>query len=220
MTNQDDPPAGDGRRLSLFWINKLELISVILLSVASLAVAWCGYQSSEWGGEQSRLNQLANATRTEATHLRTLEYIRGVGENALFTSWIDAYAEGNQELLDFYRGRFSPSMEEAMTAWLALDPLNNPDAPRLPVLMPEYRLEGLEHAEALERDAAELSAKAVQASSHSSSYVLNTLIFATVLFFAGLSSKVNWFPVRILIVGMSATMFLVGLVRLLTLPIA
>lgn len=220
MINQDDSPAVDQPRLSRFWINKLELISVILLSVASLAVAWCGYQSSEWNGEQSRLNQQSSSLRNQATHQRTLEYLRGVGENALFVGWIDAYAEGNQELLDFYRARFSPTMEAAVTAWLALDPRNNPDAPRLPVLMDDYRSEELARAEELDAEATELMAQAIEANSRSAAYVLNTLIFATVLFFAGLSSKVNWFPVRMLTVGMSAVMFLIGIIRLVSLPIA
>jgi len=219
MNNLDDSPAVDQPRLSRFWTNKLELISVILLSVASLAVAWCGYQSSEWGGEQLRLNQRSSSLRNQATHERTLEYLRGVGENALFVGWIDAYAEQNQELLDFYRSRFSPTMETAVAAWLALDPLNNPEAPRLPVLMPEYRSEELERAEQIDAEATDLMARSIDANSRSSAYVLNTLIFATVLFFAGLSSKVNWFPVRMLTVGMSALMFLIGIIRLLTLPI-
>ena len=219
MSTQDEPTVGERRRVSVIWSQRFELISVILLSVASLAVAWCGYQSSEWGGEQSRLNQRSSALRTEATHLRTLEYLSGVAENGLFTAWIEAYAEENQELLDFYRGRFSPTMETALSAWLALDPLNTPDAPRLPVLMPEYRLEGLERADVIEAEAAELSAQAIQANTRSSAYVLNTVIFATVLFFAGLSSKVNSFPARTVAVSLSATMFLIGLIRLFSLPL-
>ena len=33
---------------------RLELVSVLLLALTTLATAWCGYQAARWSGEQSQ----------------------------------------------------------------------------------------------------------------------------------------------------------------------
>lgn len=212
-TSTDDPE----RQGRLRWTQRTELISVLLLSIASLAAAWCGYQASEWSGKQSTYFSQASARRIDATHTLTSAYIYAVGDSGLFNGWAEAYVAGNEPLMQFYRNRFSDEMDVAMVAWLATDPLNNPDAPDSPISMPEYRLAELQQASELEAQANQLFIQGQDANKTSDAYVLDTVIFAAVLFFAGLATKVSWFPARSVTIGLSALMLIIGLVRLVTL---
>jgi hypothetical protein len=58
----------------------------------------------------------------------------------VFENYIDALIDGDEELAEFYRTRFRDEFEPAFDAWIALDPLENPDAPPSPLGMPEYQL--------------------------------------------------------------------------------
>ncbi|MCL7927530.1 MAG: hypothetical protein M8841_07050, partial [marine benthic group bacterium] len=46
---------------------RLETWSAILMSLATVATAWCAYQSAEWGGEQSFMLGESNRAGREAT---------------------------------------------------------------------------------------------------------------------------------------------------------
>ncbi len=41
----------------------VDVASVVLISVAAVMTALCGYQSGRWGGQQARLYSMANADR-------------------------------------------------------------------------------------------------------------------------------------------------------------
>jgi hypothetical protein len=45
----------------------LDLISAILLSIATVATAWCVYQATGWNGQQTRLYAEASSRRIEST---------------------------------------------------------------------------------------------------------------------------------------------------------
>ena len=44
----------------------VDVASVVLISVAAVLTALCGYQASRWDGEQTRLYNIANASRLHA----------------------------------------------------------------------------------------------------------------------------------------------------------
>ena len=48
---------------------------------------------------------------------------------ATFIQWVDANAHDDEDLADFYEARFRDEFQPAFDAWLATDPLVNPDAP-------------------------------------------------------------------------------------------
>ena len=82
---------------------------------------------------------------------------------ALFTQWIDAYAQDEAELTSFYRKRFRDEFEPAFEAWIATKPRQNPKAPLSPFAMPQYRLAASTEAERLEEAGGEFSAHDVSA---------------------------------------------------------
>ena len=86
--------------------------------------------------------------------------------------------------------------------------------------MPEYRLAGVERSEALDAQADQLYLEGTQAKSNDDHYILSTLFFASVLFFAGISLRLYWRPLRVGVLGAAAVLLLGGLVYVGTLPIA
>ena len=94
----------------------------------------------------------------------------------------------------------------------------NPNAPRGPTYMPEYRQPLLAQSTALERDADDAFAKGEADGATSDKYVRTTVILASVLFLVGISSH---FPVRggrYGLVSLGVILLVVSVVELLSLP--
>jgi hypothetical protein len=201
------------------WEPLAELIATIILAVATLATAWSGYQSARWGGEQSSLYSRAGALRTESTRASTKAGQYAQVDIGLFTNWVNAFAVDNQELIDFYEERFSPELTEAFQAWLATDPRNNPDAPKSPFDMPEYSLDFAEQAAQLEEQASLTFEQGSVANQVSDDYILNTVILASVLFLAGVQSRIRSIPARMFIIILGLLILLFGLYNIVSHPV-
>ena len=80
---------------------------------------------------------------------------------ATFTQWVDAYAQHQTRLADFYFKRFRPEFKPAVDAWIATKPQQNPNAPLTPFAMPQYQLAARAEANRLEAKADASSAKAI-----------------------------------------------------------
>ena len=79
--------------------------------------------------------------------------------------------------------------------------------------MPEYKLANLEKADALEQLGDQRFEEAKQATENADRYVFVTVLFAAVLFFAGISMRFNWLAMRLTVLGLSAIFLGYGLVR-------
>ena len=201
---------GQGDRFDR-WV---EFISAIVLALATALTAWCGYQAAQWDGEQARSYTEAVTSQVEATRLDGQAAALTSIEIGLFTQWAEALSVGNEDYADFLYQRFPPTLATASEAWLATKPLSNPDAPPSPFAMPEYNLPESQQAQA-SRDLAEL--QFVQANEYneiSDRFILLTVLFATVLFFAGVSGKFQWrvLDMAMLILGMIVMLAGFGLI--------
>lgn len=201
------------------WEPLAELIATIVLAFATLATAWSGYQSARWGGEQSAKYSQAGALRTESTRASTQAGQLTQIDIGLFANWINAFAADDQELADFYEERFRPEFKPAFEAWLATRPRLNPDAPPSPFSMPEYIVSAAQEAERLEQEASKTYNEGSVANEISDKYILNTVILASVLFLAGLQSRMKSVPARMFIVILSLLILVFGLVNIVTYPI-
>ena len=168
----------------------VEIGCAVVLSLATTASAWCAYQSTLWGGVQTfRLHAATTASRKAGElNIAALEFRSFDASIAL--SFMDAVARGDEQQQKFLRGRFRPELKKAMDAWLATDPLHNPDAPRGPFIMAEYVQQELLDAKRLEELATEQFSAAQHANETSDTYVLLTVMFASVLFFGGWLFKI------------------------------
>jgi hypothetical protein len=110
-------------------------------------------------------------------------------------------------------------LKNATDVWLALNPLNNPDAPASPFEMEEYRLPEEAKAQEYEELAVQKTQEADMANQRSDDYVLLTVIFAMALFFGGISGRFQWRVIDASILIMGALVMLYGVRHLLNLPI-
>lgn len=205
---------GQGDRFDR-WV---EFFSAIVLALATVLTAWCGYQASLWGGTQTEAANEAAAARIASSEKATISMLRSSIQVGLFVEYASAVAQEETELADFLYKRFPSALKIATDAWLATDPLENPDAPLSPFDMAEYQLPETAEAKSLEVVAAQKNEEASQANERSDEFVLLTVIFATVLFFGGISGKFQWRVIDAAMLGLGVVVMLYGTWRLLTLP--
>jgi hypothetical protein len=196
----------------------LSIGEAVLLSIVALMAAWSGYSAAKWGTDSSlslakasAIRATANLDSLEATQIRTLDSVS-------FNAALSAYETHNKKLFKLTLKRLRPGYKPAVTAWLALHPLKNPDAPPDPSYMPQYKIPQQTAAAALNEQATEKSNEGQHAASIADKYVRLTVFLAAILFLVGISSH---FPVlggRYALIGLAAVLLIVSIVQLLGLP--
>jgi hypothetical protein len=215
LTEQEEHPAEVSRLERL-----LELSAVVLLSLTTVATAWSGYQAARWSGEQSQHYARASAVRIKAQQQNTAAGQLRIDDLLYFDEWLDADRAGNRALARIYERRFRPEFVPAFRAWLAQHPFTNPDAVPGPLYMPEYRLAAAAAAQRLDRQADGLYEEGTDAKTYDDKYILSTVFFAAVLFFAGISLRLAWLPLRAVVLGLATVLLLSGVAFVATLPLA
>jgi hypothetical protein len=196
-----------------------EIIATVLLAMATVTAAWCAFESAKWSGVQANSFSAAGATRTESTRASTEAGQLQSIDVTLFTQWLAAKASDEEVLSDFYEERFRLEFQPAFEEWVASDPLKNEDAAKSPFALSSYVLNAEIESERLQSEADGLSATAREANGRSDNYVLATVMFAAVLFFAGVSTKLQTPVLRIVVLGSGVVLFLVTGAAVATFPI-
>ncbi len=217
----DDPILDEVPPAARHWLNhNFELISVIVMSITAVLTAWSGFQGAKWTAIQTE--RYSEATDAQAESVRA----SNSAEEAIsidlvvFTAWLDERTDEDEDAAEFIYERFPERLKVAADAWLALDPFEDPDAPPSPFAMEEYVVTAGLRAEELAVSAEEHTVAAQEAAQRANEYVLTTVLFATVLFFASISSKLmgdanRWAILLLAIIGLIA-----GAVILLAYPSA
>ncbi len=198
---------------------RLELVATVLLALATVATAWAAYQSRQWTGEQAQGYSHATAARIAVNRASAVANRQAQIDVATFIEWVDAHGLKRTELAGFYRARFRDEFQPAFAAWLATKPFENPDAPPTPFAMPQYRLQASAEAERLERTAAANSELAKEANERADNYMLAVVLFASALFFAGISTRLQTVRARTAILSLGCVLFVGTLIWVLTFPI-
>ena len=107
--------------------HRLEIAATLLLALAAIATAWATYQSAVWRGKQARRRARRSRRGSSRREEAGVANRQAQVDLALFTQWIDAYAQHRTELTDFYRRRFRDEFVPAFTAWVATKPLEEPE---------------------------------------------------------------------------------------------
>jgi hypothetical protein len=202
------------------WDRHVELATTVLLAIAAVATAWASYQSARWHGEQARAQSASIAARVESTRAANVANRQGQIDVALFTQWVDAYARDETELADFYRKRFRPEFKPAFVAWVATRPRKNPSAPLSPFAMAQYKLAATAAADRLEARAVASSRRAGEFIHRADDYSLAVVLFASALFFAGISTRMRSFATRAVILGLGYALFLGSVIWIATFPVS
>ncbi|AEE44777.1 hypothetical protein Celf_0637 [Cellulomonas fimi ATCC 484] len=195
-----------------------EVVTVVVLSVTAVLTAWSVFEASQWGGEMSIAFSKASSARIEASrHAAEADAARGY-DLQTFAVWVQAVAQGDEPLAAFARERFSPQLAPAMDAWLATEPLQDPDAPRSPFALPVYEPPGAADAAEADARAEDWFARALLLDERSDRYTFLTVLFALVLFFASLSTRGRAERLRWTLLGVALVLVVVGTGLLLAFP--
>lgn len=229
--------SGDGDEEGRGHLGQLEFVATLLLAMTTLLTAWSAFQSAKWNGTQSIHFANASAQRTESAKAAALAQSQQLVDVSTFVSWMQALAEERRanpdasvgpggtyvpdphSLSGFLYEHFRAAFRPAVKAWLKERPFVNPHAAPTPFQLPEYRLAAATKATRLEQQADHEAALARRDNQRSDNYVLLTVLFASVLFFAGISSKLTTTRSRVLVVGMGLVLFLAGAGILATFPV-
>lgn len=190
----------------------------LLLALATVATAWSAYQSARWGGDQNRHRARAAAAGIKVAKFTNLAEQRLALHATLFSQWAAAYTGGNAKLADFAFARFPEPLKSAAVAWRATRPFDDPTAPATPFVMAEYALPESAEAARWEATGESESAAAEAADDLSDRYVLFTIIFASVLFFGGISGKFDWLAIDVAVLAFGAVALLAGVAIMLATP--
>ena len=196
----------------------VEPVTAVLMALATLSTAWCSYQSAAFTRRANRLMNDYNALERRAGVL-TLQGLQSATiHSAMFMQMLAAQQSGNDKLASFYVARFPPDVRKAYDAWLAQKPFENPQAPAHPFVPELYELRGSREASEASEKAASQLRESRKAGEISGNYLANTVLFATVLFFASAAGKFEQRRVRVVAFVFAAAVFLFAAVRMALLP--
>ena len=196
----------------------VEPVTALLMALATVGTAWCSYESAAWTRRANRLMNEFNALERRAG-LTTMQGMQTASIHvAIFMQSLAARQAGNETLANFLVERFPPDMRKAYDAWIAQKPLENPTADPHPFVPKLYEMRGTrEAAEASEKAAARVEL-ARSAGTVSGQYLANTVLFATVLFFANAAGKFGQRRVRLVSFLFAVALFSYAIFRIVTLP--
>jgi hypothetical protein len=217
--SDDRSPISAGVEFAARRAASLELMCALVLSLATVGSAWCAYQSTLWGGVQTfRLVAASDAGRKSSEKsIAALE--TRVFDASLMTKYIEAELRGEREFARAIRERIRPNLRAALEAWLATDPFKNADAPQSPLSMREYIQPEVMEAARFAAEQERMLGLANSANGISDRYVLLTVLYASVMFFGGISGTLRSRRTRGLMMGMALVLFGIVMLFLIYMPI-
>lgn len=203
---------------------RLEIIGTVLLSIASLVVAWCTYQSTLWNGEQDFRMAEANICYRRANEFTVLAAQQREIDASITLSFVEAVIDKKQDRIDYYLKRSDSELARVLSNWLSTNPLQNNISPANPLNMPAYqRLMQVSKnsSDSAMRKAEELWQEAKRNNTISDQYTLFTVIFSLVVFLCAVGTKLTKIKVAYACLIFASSIFLLTLILLLvTMPVA
>jgi hypothetical protein len=195
----------------------LELAATVLLSMATIVAAWSAYQSTRWSGVQALATTAAAARRIEATQQYAVYSTQLQIDVTAFITFLEHRQMGDDAGAAFLRGRFRNEFTPAFEAWAALVP-EGEIPPGTPFDLSAYQPQAKRSAERLNAEADSLSAEAAEANRIGDNFVLVAVVMASVLFCAGVSTKLSGRRSREILLSAGALLFAGGTAFMLSLP--
>ena len=212
------PPETDGPGWLTFM--RIEVIFLVILLITTFCSTFCAYQANSWSSIQSRKYQEATSLRTESVQAYNDGNTHVLIDLNAFLTWIDAMGRNDTVRADALASRFTPEFKPAFAAWTNLvqgQPRGTIPA-GTPFSLPEYRLSARVQGALLEENATTTFNEALDAGQVSSSYVLNTRIYAIVLFLCGVGERWKSPQLQKLILASAIVLFSIATTMLLWLP--
>lgn len=196
-----------------------EMLAVLLLGVATIGTAWCGYQSSQWNSEQQELGRRASDERVEANRqfglaIQTIQYDAG-----MIAQYAKAVVDDDTELQRFFkssliRPEFLPTLER----WE--QEATQGRAPTNLLADQDYLDEQLTGYQAAQAEAAATDVESQEAGDNGDDYVLLTLLLAMALFFAGVTTSFKLQGARLVLLALASVSIAYAISKIASLPVA
>jgi hypothetical protein len=195
-----------------------EMIAVLLLGVATIGTAWCGYQASRWNQDQGDISREGSDLRVEANRQFGLATQTIVYDANLVAQYAKAVVDGDTQLQEFYRTTlFRRDFLPVIERWQqAIQQGNTP-----PNLLEDrdYVDTQLADYQATQAKAEAKDVEAKEAGKNGDDYVLVTVLFAASLFFAGVTTSFKLQAARLVLLMLAAVLIAYCLSKIATLPV-
>jgi hypothetical protein len=165
----------------------ISIVEAVLLATVALLAAYSGYASAKWSTESRLRLAQASTARTQAENAQFSAIETRNFNSSTFEAWFNGYVADDTQKMEVAERRSRPEFLAAFNAWLATDPLNNPNARPGPTYMLRYQEPELTRAENLPQDADRLYNERSRAGTNGDDYVRASVYLATVLFLVGIS---------------------------------
>ncbi|WP_396667066.1 hypothetical protein [Microbacterium sp. R86528] len=191
-----------------------DVVAVFVLSITAVLTAWCGFESSKWGGEMSIAFSEASSARIQSVAAEGEARDQRQFDLTIYSQWVVAVADGNDQLADYIEERFAPEFAVAFDAWQADGMAENG-----PFATDAYVLPAALEAADLSARADQKFTEALENNQRGDNYSLLTVLFALVLFLTAMSQRdvKTWIGRAFL--GMAIVVAIVGIGILMTLPV-
>ncbi|MGF6822966.1 hypothetical protein M2317_001873 [Microbacterium sp. ZKA21] len=191
-----------------------DVIAVFVLSITAVLTAWCGFESSKWGGDMSIAFSEASGARINAGVADGTARDARQYDLTIWTEWVQADRAQDAELTAFIEERFTPEFAVAFEAWDA-----DGRTERGPFVMEEYVPPGSAEAAELSERADTRFDDALESNQRGDNYTLLTVLFALVLFLTAMSQRDLTMWVRWVLLGLAMVVGVTGAIIMLTFPI-
>jgi hypothetical protein len=191
-----------------------ETVVLIVLSITAVLTAWCGFESSQWGGEMSIAFSEASSARIEAARQAGAANAARQADLSIWGVYLQARAQGDTALAKYVEQRFTDHFRVAYQAWIAQG-----ESTEGPFKMKEYVPPGTIESAAADQRADSRFAEALVFNQRGDNYTILTVLFALVLFFAAASTRLSSRRAQWILLGLAIFFLLTGTVILATFPI-
>ena len=201
-------------------VDWLELAATVVMSLAVLVAAWSAYQASLWGGVQAANASQYSAQLTESSEITTLITAQQESDAQVMSTWLTMAADENVRGMQILEERFDDTLRPAFDVWIA-GSIDGEVPPGLPQDLPEYEAgfeELLDAKNFYVAGATEATETAAEANRTGDSFVLVTVIMASVLFFAGVGTKLKSQSIRVTMLVVAGMLCTGAIVAMLSLP--
>jgi hypothetical protein len=197
----------------------IEVMAVLLLGVATIGSAWCGYQATRWNGEEGDLSRQASDLQVEAARQFGLATQTVSYDSSIVAQYAQAVSAGNEGLQAFIRNALvRPAFLPLLDEWRAQVAAG--ETPTNLLSNQEYLDTQLGGYRATEVAAAAKTTASVDAGENAEAYVLTTLLLASALFFAGVTTSFRVRFAQVLLLFGATLMIGYAASRLVDLPVA
>jgi hypothetical protein len=195
-----------------------EMVAVLLLGIATVGTAWCGYEASRWNQDQADLARQSSDLRVESNRQFGLATQEIVYDANLVAQYAKAVVDGDTRLQEFFRTTlFRPAFLPVLERWQ--EAIQAGKTPQNLLEDKDYLSSQMSEYQATQSRSEAIDLEGKKAGEHADEYVLITLLLASALFFAGVTTSFKLMAARLVLITLAAVLIAYCISRIVNLPV-